>query len=72
MTKLEELKAAHTAAYDALDAAETAYAAEAADDAWAAYAAAESAYYDARAAYQAELKKTKESKNGIYATNRRA
>ena len=51
MTKLEELKAASDAAYDASDAA------------YVAYVAAEAAWDAAYEAYQDELKKTKEQTN---------
>jgi len=52
MTKLEELKAAWDDAYEAALAA------------YAAYAGRDAAAWDARDAYQAELKKAKEQTNG--------
>ena len=60
MTKLEELKAAHDAAYADW------YAADAArDDANAAEAAAWDAAYSAEVAYEAELKKQEEKQNAL-------
>ena len=72
MTKLEELRAAYDAAYDAAEAAYDAVNAAAYDAAEAAYDAANAAAEDARAAYAAydaaryaELKKQKEKQNDL-------